>query len=90
MRNAPSGPLGVGTMIVVMSVSEIALRPIRGGRDARLMLGQELLELRLLDRRHVVVDLFDEDWIGIDADDVVALGRKHGHDRRTKLSQADD
>src|SRR5271168_632539 len=54
------------------------------------MFGQQVLQLRLLDRRNVIVDLLDKGRIGIDADDVVALGGKHGDDRRTELSQADN
>ena len=77
-------------MMVVMSVSPIALGQSLVALNSRLMLGQQLLELRLLHRSNVVVDLFDEHRIGIDADNVVALGREHSRDRRAKLSQSDD
>ena len=54
------------------------------------MFGQELLQARFLDRRDVIVDLFDKGRIGVDTNDVIALGRKHGHDRSTELTQPDD
>ena len=74
-------------MTVVMSVSPIAFDQSRGRRNARLVFGQKLLQARFLDRRDVIVDLFDKGRIGVDTNDVIALGRKHGHDWSTELAQ---
>ena len=63
------------------------LRPVSGRRNARLVLGQKLLQAGFLDRRDVIVDLFDKDRVGVDADDVIALGREHGHNRSSELAQ---
>ncbi len=88
--NAPRSSDGVGTSRIVTSALggglEVGRRAQSRSRERR----DEVLESRLLDGRAPLVQQPHGLGVDVDAEDVVALAREHGGERRAELAESDD
>ena len=81
---------GVGTITKLASLFSTASFGIHGGRQALLVGGDQLVELRLDDRHLAGVQRVDEGLADVETDHGEAAAGEHRGERRAELAEADD
>ena len=81
---------GVGTITKLASLFWTASFGIHGRRQALLVGGDQLVELRLDDRHLAGIQRIDQHLADVEADHGETAAGEHRGERRSKLAEADD